>query len=49
MDAASNDPVEAALGFVYIIINDAGDEEWQDECPFGYKEATNNGVDDDAA
>ncbi len=30
------------MGFRYIIINDTGDEEWQDECPPGYKEGTNN-------
>ena len=30
------------MGIRYIIINDAGDEEWLDECPPGYKEGTNN-------
>ncbi len=35
-------PRRGGVGFRYIIINDAGDEEWQDECPPGYKEGTNN-------
>lgn len=35
-------PRRGGIGIRYIIINDAGDEEWQDECPHGYKEATNN-------
>jgi len=35
-------PRRGGVGIRYIIINDAGDEEWLDECPFGYKEATNN-------
>ena len=35
-------PRRGGVGIRYIIINDAGDEEWQDECPFGYKEGTNN-------
>lgn len=35
-------PRRGGVGIRYIIINDAGDEEWQDDCPFGYKEATNN-------
>lgn len=35
-------PRRGGVGIRYIIINDAGDEEWQDECPTGYKEGTNN-------
>ena len=35
-------PRRGGIGIRYIIINDAGDEEWQDECPPGYKQATNN-------
>ena len=35
-------PRRGGVAFRYIIINDAGDEEWQDECPPGYKEGTNN-------
>jgi len=35
-------PRRGGVGIRYIIINDAGDEEWQDECPHGYKEGTNN-------
>ena len=35
-------PRRGGIGIRYIIINDAGDEEWQEECPFGYKQATNN-------
>lgn len=35
-------PRRGGVGIRYIIINDAGDEEWLDECPPGYKEATNN-------
>ena len=35
-------PRRGGVGIRYIIINDAGDEEWRDECPPGYKEATNN-------
>lgn len=35
-------PRRGGVGIRYIIINDAGDEEWQDECPPGYKGATNN-------
>lgn len=35
-------PRRGGVGIRYIIINDSGDEEWQDECPPGYKEGTNN-------
>ena len=35
-------PRRGGVAFRYIIINDAGNEEWQDECPAGYKEGTNN-------
>lgn len=35
-------PRRGGVGIRYIIINDAGDEEYQDECTHGYKEATNN-------
>lgn len=35
-------PRRGGVGIRYIIINEAGDEEWQDECPNGYKEGTNN-------
>lgn len=35
-------PRRGGVGIRYIVINDAGDEEWDDECPPGYKEATNN-------
>lgn len=35
-------PRRGGVGIRYIIINDAGDEEWRDECPHGCKEGTNN-------
>ncbi len=35
-------PRRGGVGIRYITINNAGDEEWRDECPAGYKEATNN-------
>lgn len=35
-------PRRGGVGIRYIVINDAGDEECLDECPPGYKEATNN-------
>ena len=35
-------PRRGGVGIRYIVINDDGDEAWQDECPPGYKEATNN-------
>ncbi len=35
-------PRRGGVGIRFIIINEAGDEKWQDECPPGYKDATNN-------
>lgn len=35
-------PRRGGVGIRFIVINKDGDEEWQDECPPGYKEATNN-------
>lgn len=35
-------PRRGGVGIRYITINDAGNEEWRDECPLGYKEGTNN-------
>lgn len=35
-------PRRGGVGVRYIVINDAGDEEWQEVCPPGYKDATNN-------
>jgi len=35
-------PRRGGVGIRYIIINANGDEEWLDECLFGYREGTNN-------
>ncbi|MEO1019278.1 MAG: RNase H family protein, partial [Pseudomonadota bacterium] len=35
-------PRRGGVGYRYIVINEAGHEEWQDESPPGYKQATNN-------
>ena len=35
-------PRRGGIGVRYIVINDVGDEEWIDECPPGYEQATNN-------
>ena len=37
-----SNPRRGGIGIRYIVINAAGDEEWIDECPPGYKQATNN-------
>lgn len=37
-----SNPRRGGIGIRYIVINAAGDEEWIDECPAGYKQATNN-------
>lgn len=40
--ASLSNPRRGGIGIHYIVINAAGDEEWIDECPLGYKQATNN-------
>lgn len=35
-------PRRGGIGIRYITINEAGDEEYEDDAPMGYKEATNN-------
>ena len=37
-----SNPRRGGIGIRYIVINAAGDEEWVDEAPPGYKQATNN-------